>query len=448
MDERGAAPAAWRRTVLGGLAAMFAAAGAAAQVVTVELSYSNPGARSMGFGGAFVALADDATAAFANPAGLIQLLRTEVSAELRSWSYATPYVAGGRVSGAPTGIGLDTSPGLSRAESSPQFTGLSFLSFVYPRGNWSFALHRHQLVRFESFAQIEGLFSDPPGLGGVLPGFAGTVRDQDMRTYADADVVAHAFSAAYKVREDFSLGFGITHFDGSVRVVVEEYLPGRDSAAAYFAASPFLPERLDLRSTLTADDTDWGLSAGFLWSFAPRWRLGGFYRQGPEFSATAGVASGVEQRLLTAMGFPDAWGLGAAFRTADGRLIVAFEWDRVEYSTLLDRLSSALVGPETDLIEPGTRVDDGSELHLGMEYAFVGSRPLIALRLGAWLDPDHRIRNEGSREAFTRAFSPPGDDEMHYALGIGLAFDRVQLDLGVDLSELRDTASLSVIYSF
>jgi long-chain fatty acid transport protein len=36
----------------------------------VDLNLSNPGARSLALGGAFVALADDATAAFANPAGL------------------------------------------------------------------------------------------------------------------------------------------------------------------------------------------------------------------------------------------------------------------------------------------------------------------------------------------------------------------------------------------
>ena len=45
--------------------------------VTFEFSFSNPGARAMGLGGAFAALADDATAAFANPAGLVQLLEPE-----------------------------------------------------------------------------------------------------------------------------------------------------------------------------------------------------------------------------------------------------------------------------------------------------------------------------------------------------------------------------------
>ncbi|MGB5341528.1 MAG: hypothetical protein WBP67_05500, partial [Thermoanaerobaculia bacterium] len=36
-------------------------------VVNLQFNFADPGARSLGFGGAFVGLADDATAAFANP---------------------------------------------------------------------------------------------------------------------------------------------------------------------------------------------------------------------------------------------------------------------------------------------------------------------------------------------------------------------------------------------
>jgi len=79
---------------------------------TLQFSFSNPGARSMGFGGAFIGLADDATAAFANPAGLVQLVRAEVSLEGRRWSYDTPFTEGGRASGLPTGVGIDDVAGL------------------------------------------------------------------------------------------------------------------------------------------------------------------------------------------------------------------------------------------------------------------------------------------------------------------------------------------------
>jgi hypothetical protein len=41
-----------------------------------------------------------------------------------------------------------------------------------------------------------------------------------------------------------------------------------------------------------------------------------------------------------------------------------------------------------------------------------------------------------------------GEDQMHCAAGVGLAFDRFQLDLAADFSELVDTFSLSFIYSF
>jgi len=39
-------------------------------------------------------------------------------------------------------------------------------------------------------------------------------------------------------------------------------------------------------------------------------------------------------------------------------------------------------------------------------------------------------------------------DEMHYSLGIGLAFKRFQIDAAVDLSERVDTVSISGIFGF
>ena len=47
-----------------------------------QFNFNNPGARSLGMGGAFVAVADDATAVIANPAGLVILQRPELSAEV------------------------------------------------------------------------------------------------------------------------------------------------------------------------------------------------------------------------------------------------------------------------------------------------------------------------------------------------------------------------------
>ena len=54
----------------------------------VQVNVTNPGGKSLAMGGAFVALADDATAAFANPAGLVQLGSWQVGASVKGFRFA------------------------------------------------------------------------------------------------------------------------------------------------------------------------------------------------------------------------------------------------------------------------------------------------------------------------------------------------------------------------
>src|SRR5688500_8544536 len=79
--------------------------------IPIQFDFINPGARSLSLGGAFIALADDATAATTNPAGLQRLSRPEVSIEGRGWTFITDFGRGGRLSGNPTTQGLDTVSG-------------------------------------------------------------------------------------------------------------------------------------------------------------------------------------------------------------------------------------------------------------------------------------------------------------------------------------------------
>jgi hypothetical protein len=72
---------------------------------------------------------------------------------------------------------------------------------------------------------------------------------------------------------------------------------------------------------------------------------------------------------------------------------------------------------------------------------------MVALRFGAWTEPDHRIRYVGDNKIL-RALLRAGENQLHFSVGFGLVFKKFQIDLGIDLSELVDTASLSAIYSF
>ena len=450
-----------RRILLFVLVAVFGAPAVAFSQETpstFEFSFSNPGARSLGLGGAFAALADDATAAFANPAGLVQLASSEVSAEVRHWRYSTPYIKGGRYEGEPTGIGLDTVDGLRTAVSEEQLTGLSFLSIVYPKGNWSFAVYRHELANFRAETATEGIFHT--GGTGVV-----NFRTFDRRWSTELEIVSYGAAGAYRISDRFSLGLGVVYFAGRLDAPFGySFYDDFETLDGFYGPTSFLPERQIVNGEMVIDDSDWGLSAGLLWTVAKGLSLGAFYRQAPEFRLVYDVTAGrlaqeyfdpaytpgaTIVKIATPMQFPDVYGLGLAYRSPNGKLAIGFEWDRVEYSTIFSSFDPVVIETlDSDLdLWVSLAADDGNELRLGAEYALLELKPVLALRVGVWLDPDHRFRSISSDPEHQALFQP-GEDEIHFSLGFGLAFKSFQIDLAADFSDPVDTASLSAIYSF
>jgi long-subunit fatty acid transport protein len=411
-------------------------------ILTAQFSFSNPGARSLGLAGAFVALADDATAAWANPAGLVQITKPEVSVEVRYWDYSTPFVSGGRLRGEPTGVGLDTLSGIQTDTSEYDVTGLAFLSFVYPGDRWSLSVYRHVLANLETQGETEGLFSE--GADGE------TLRFLDQRNRMQLDVISYGLSGAYRITETFSLGVGLVYYETSFTVDSDLYL-WDDLDDPPGSGTSYLPEHFVIGQTLSGSDRNLGFSAGILWKISPLWSLGGRYREGPVVHPSGHVRVGsildlppefppgseydfdVEEDFE----FPDNYGVGVGYRSADGRLTIGFEWDRVTYSDAFDNLD------EDDQV-----MDDADQLHLGGEWVFLETKPLLAIRAGVWHDPDHQPRANENADDHTRALLRPGEDQLHYALGVGLAFENFQVDGALDFSDTVNTASLSVIYSF
>ena len=429
--------------VLSALVALsFGVGNASAQetIVPLQLSFSDPGARSMGFGGAFVALADDATAALANPAGLVQLVRPEFSIEARNWHYSTPYTHRGRVENLPSGVGIDTIAGLASSRSSYRAEGLSFLSIAYPLGRWSVALFRHQYADLEFAGETQGLFG-----GGSS---CCQTRIWDQRSTSDLELRSYGLSVAYRINDKLSIGATAVHNDPSLVATTNEFLWDDDTIQSFFEQSSYLPDRSVRQQLLWVDDDDWAFAGGFLWTLSPNWRFGGVFRQGLDTTlsveATAGPASdfGVPPgtTIFEATGipleFPDIWGLGFAYRSAQERLTISVQWDRVNYSDI----------PRSMGLDDAT-IDDANELHFGAEYVFLDSTPVYAVRIGMWLDPDHQMRSTAD-EPFVRALQPAGTDEIHITAGVGVAMERFQVDVAFDYSDFVKTASLSAIYNF
>ena len=408
-------------------------------IVPLQFSFSDPGARSMGFGGAFVALADDATAAFSNPAGLAQLLNPEISMEGRHWSYSSPFTEHGRVENLPSGFGIDTTVGLRTATSEDDLAGLSFLSFVYPKENWSVAVFRHEYANLKFFSETQGLF-----FGG-----SSCCQDRfwDQRSQTNMEILSYGLSTAYRVSDRFDFGLGVAYYDASFVSDADVFLWDEDTIPSVFAPNSYLLERSVFSERISFDDADSAFTVGFLWRPSGSFSVGGVYRQAPEIDVgvtlTAGqtVDFGVPPGELIrqdsgGLEFPSLYGLGFAYRTADGSLTASFQWDRVEYSNIVDSLNLE-----------DRAIDDVDELHLGIEYVFLDSTPVIAVRFGTWFEPDHQLRAT-SGDLLARALLPRGEDEMHYAAGIGVAMQSLQIDLGVDFADRVDTVSLSAIYNF
>src|ERR1043166_5837665 len=122
---------------------LFAALPALAQNTDIEslsglqFNFGNPGARSLGMGGAFLGLADDASAAEANPAGLTILRKPEVSVEARNYLEQQLLTTSG------------TFPDLQRTAFTHYSDRVvpSFGSFVYPIKKFTLGVYFHEPLR-------------------------------------------------------------------------------------------------------------------------------------------------------------------------------------------------------------------------------------------------------------------------------------------------------------
>jgi len=421
-------------------AALFGFAGSAFAITdsetnaSIPFSFSSPGARSLGMAGAFLGLADDATAAYTNPAGLTQLVQTEISLEARHTSYSTPYIDGGTASISPF-----SASGLNISDADSSNTNLSYLSVVIPHDRWSFALYRHELARFETdFSTLNG--AD-----------VGEFRLFPFRSIADLKIVSLGAAAAYKVNDNVSLGVGLTRYDfrfDTATVRVDDIDPQNISVAS--------------RQFQNGDDNAFGFNVGARFKLSDQFSLGATYRKAPRFDYKAinVLYNDVDGNPLPApelftslnkvrFDIPDIFGVGLSWRPTDA-LVVNFDLDRVMYSQLTDNVNTLF-----DIQGAANRLylEDGTEAHLGAEYTFASMAAPFSVRAGFWHDPRHSVAFKGTPADATQAvlatlFAGGRGAENHVSVGGGWAFKRFQLDFGADLSDGLDTYSMSGVYRF
>ena len=365
------------RSVLCGLL-LLAAVDADAQTslqIPLQFDFINPGAKSLALGGANVGLADDATAAFANPAGLTQLGASELSVELRASRVATSFLERGRLSGSTLNIGIDTVQGPVFADSIGTDVGAGFVSgvYVHPSHRWVLAGYRHDLVRINQSLLSQGVFQRAPDR-------LSDERDRPQEAIRKIAITSYGASGSYKLSRRVAVGGSLTLYDFHIDSTFRRFVP-----LGGFTGSADLQNETG-RATQKGDDVALAPTVGVLVGDGP-WRVGLNYRRGASFTYT--TVDGDLPPVEPAFRVPHTVAFGASYRVQP-RLTLSGEVTHVTYSRLRDDFV-------TDQANKTGRADsfsisNGTEIHGGVQYALPALKGRPRLRAGVWRDPDHTIK--------------------------------------------------------
>ena len=441
-------------TLRGSLVALVmagAASGEAQSIQNVVLRNSfNPtgaGARGLGMGGAFIAVADDGTAASFNPAGLAQLRRTEIAFVGFSDRLQSSVNVPGD-DGVPSFTDETTHGAFDFAGVAVPFqvAGRNFtMQFSYQRAVDLFGRGRATVI---DMIDLSDLDPDLSGTGEVVA----NVEPEQKGAFHTLSV-----SAAWQLTTRMALGLGINYWfaDWNAQGTSDFRLRVR---------LPNLPQPLELPLLTTEFDQDQkmrGLNAnlGLLLRY-PWLSIGGVVRT-PFDGAYDLDENNVETFYETQTGRPlgsrdvsyvaasqmhVSWGMGAGIAIRPFRgLTLAADYTRAEWSrtTLANVPNGALLTTEerdadgellpiyTDrnffdlLPAPETSTENTSQWRAGAEYLVAFSKLIVPLRAGLFRD----------RSPVVDLGSDEGRLIEGWTLGAGLNFSKLVLDVAFERRE-------------
>jgi len=410
-------------------------------VQTVEISSSpNPvgsGARALGMGGAFIGVADDATAASWNPAGLIQLETPEVSivGAYNKRTENTTYKAFPEASG-PQSINTYE---------------INYLSAVYPftalNRNMVVSLNFQHLYDFNkkvNFGYTSSDTTDPP---------LSLKSNIDFDQEGAFKSLSPAF--AFQITPFLSLGVTLNLWDsGAFKNKWESTY--RSFGNGTFAGFPVnVQSRIDdkyemkgLRMDLS-DPFHWqnaNYNMGLLWHISPAWTLGAVFKapfvanlqHDSHFNSTttyptrpaANSYDEIHRSETVKLDMPMSYGLGIALRPSD-RLTFDLDVYRTEWGDyVLHDADGYELNPITGKLRKDSAVSATTQVRIGGEYLIIGESTVVPIRAGVFYDPEPA---DGSP-----------DDFYGFSIGSGIAYKSVVYDVAYQYRFGRDVRTATV----
>lgn len=395
--------------------------------ITSSPSPLGSGARALGMGNAFIAVADDATAASWNPGGLMQLETPEMSV-VGSLFLRTDDITS---SSHPEAAGFNATLSYN----------VNYFSAVYP-----FNLFGKNMVVSLSHQHLYGLDKklnfDFRRAGEIAPGLTFDLTDT-INSDTRGEIKAFAPAYAIQVTDDLSVGLTLNfwkNITGGRNGWKEKY---SSRSTGDFVGNPVI---------LTVDSEEEysnfrgiNFNLGLLWSITDIITFGAVFKS--PFTAkmdhhikfhttTTFPLSGntsfsdFEERDSKEMHLPLSYGAGLAFRFSD-ELTLAFDAYRTEWGGYYNRSAS---GFESSPIDGRSRsesnIEAATQVHAGAEYLYILEKIIIPIRVGFYWEPEP---TEGSPEDF-----------FGLAFGTGMSMKDISIDFAYQYKWANDVGEASV----
>jgi len=395
---------------------------------TVSISSSpNPvgsGARALGMGGAFIGVADDATAASWNPGGLIQLEAPEISVVVayNHRTEDTTYMAFPEASG-PQRIST---------------TEINYISLSYPfrlfAKNMIFCLNYQHLYDFNKTVAYGYTYTASTGPALTLNNLIDYEQEGAFRAVSPA----FAVQVTPKLSVGFTLNFWEDLFEDNGWE--SNY---HSSGTGTFAGFPFTSS-VDIREKYQMEGFNYHI--GFLWNINNTFTLGGVFKSplsaglqhDYHFASsvtfpTAPASNSANQVNLTedeTLEMPMSYGMGLAVRLSDA-FTIDVDIYRTEWGDYaLRRADGTESNPITGKPQSQSDIGATTQVRIGGEYLVIGEKMVIPLRAGVFYDPEPSEKNP--------------DDFMGISLGTGIAYKGMVYDVAYQYRFGRDVRTTTV----
>ncbi|MBN2438033.1 MAG: outer membrane protein transport protein [Deltaproteobacteria bacterium] len=364
------------------------------------------GARALGMGGAFIAVADDATAASWNPGGLIQLETPEVS------------IVGAYCNRAENNF-FGTNPEASGKQNVSD-TRINYLSAAYP-----FTLFGHNMI---VSANYQNLYDFNREWGFPLMQESERLKTgQDVGFKQEGGLSAFGIAYCAQMTPTFSFGFTLNFWEDGIYKNKWEQTT-RQTGTGTFVGNPFTFEAL---SHDEFSFSGFNVNLGVLWNVSSSVTLGAVFKtpfkadlrhesafsyfldfpQYPSANSADSTAYVEEEHL----DMPMSYGLGISCRFSDrftaSADIYRTEWDDFVLTDAKGNESSPITG--TPVSE--SNISPTHQIRIGAEYLFINPGYVVPVRGGIFYDP---APAEGSP-----------DNYFGFSLGAGIAYGRFIFDI-------------------